>query len=519
MAREYESVERAAGRKRDESLLRRFAGDLDDAARRFADETEAEPDDDDADAVRLLTVHQAKGLEFRAVFVAGMSEGSFPLPIPSGPLVRPAELAPLLRRITSAPLPWPESREEHLREERRLAYVAATRARDRLFFTRAARTHDDVAESPFFAALRAALPAEAALDNPYGRSDGGGDPSKPDALTRQEIEFWLRRRVTSAANRDDLARRIGAWNASLPADRRLDADYVTGARRFERANDRAVALPDSLRLSATSLRDWLACPRRFFYGHLLDVETEETFSASFGSFVHEVLEAFHRRHASLSPGERAAYEKEILEIAEERFVESREAFPTEMEARAALAIARDILPDYVADEVGRALGRTTLWVEERLAFDLDGHAIEAKIDRVDRVADGYEIIDYKTSAAALMEVGLRRMFLPEGDKPPSNFQLPLYWLALEKSKGVKAAALVVHYVRARTSEGKPKRARLAIRPERDKKGLSFEDLEAAARAIRSTIGEIRRGVFEPKPVDPSQCREQCDFYGVCYRQG
>ena len=70
-----------------------------------------------AEAVKLMTVHSAKGLEFPAVFVCGLSEGIFPS-----------------KRTNTR---------EKLEEERRLAYVAFTRARDRLFLSDAAGSNYD----------------------------------------------------------------------------------------------------------------------------------------------------------------------------------------------------------------------------------------------------------------------------------------------------------------------------------------------------------------------------------------
>ncbi|MBO4265112.1 MAG: UvrD-helicase domain-containing protein [Clostridia bacterium] len=65
---------------------------------------------EDANAVTMMTIHSAKGLEFPVVFVPGMEEGLFP-------------------NMQSAMMP------DELEEERRLAYVAITRARQRLFLT------------------------------------------------------------------------------------------------------------------------------------------------------------------------------------------------------------------------------------------------------------------------------------------------------------------------------------------------------------------------------------------------
>jgi len=67
-------------------------------------------DPDRFDAVTLMTVHAAKGLEFKTVFIVGMEEGLFP-------------------HIQSM------ENLEQLEEERRLCYVAVTRAMERLFIT------------------------------------------------------------------------------------------------------------------------------------------------------------------------------------------------------------------------------------------------------------------------------------------------------------------------------------------------------------------------------------------------
>jgi len=71
------------------------------------------PDEDDQGVVTLMTLHTAKGLEFPVVFLTGMEDGAFPH---LRSLQEPKELA----------------------EERRLAYVGLTRAKERLYLTRAA---------------------------------------------------------------------------------------------------------------------------------------------------------------------------------------------------------------------------------------------------------------------------------------------------------------------------------------------------------------------------------------------
>jgi DNA helicase II / ATP-dependent DNA helicase PcrA len=79
------------------------------------------------DAIQVMTIHQAKGLEFEAVFVPGLVEGRLPQSGRSPRFELPAAvLEPLVR-----------GREDVVAEERRLLYVAMTRARERLYLTRA----------------------------------------------------------------------------------------------------------------------------------------------------------------------------------------------------------------------------------------------------------------------------------------------------------------------------------------------------------------------------------------------
>jgi superfamily I DNA/RNA helicase len=96
---------------------------------------EADALDPRADAVTLLTMHAAKGLEFSVVFVAGCERGLVPLWLPGSDLAGP-----------------------DLAEERRLLFVAMTRARTHLFLTYAARrrkhaTVADTGPSPFLASI------------------------------------------------------------------------------------------------------------------------------------------------------------------------------------------------------------------------------------------------------------------------------------------------------------------------------------------------------------------------------
>ena len=102
------------------------------------------------DAIQVMTIHQSKGLEFEAVFVPGLVEGRLPQ---SGRSPR-FELPPLVLE------PLVRGREDVVAEERRLLYVAMTRARQRLYLTRASHYEGGRRwrDSRFLAEVRAAGP-------------------------------------------------------------------------------------------------------------------------------------------------------------------------------------------------------------------------------------------------------------------------------------------------------------------------------------------------------------------------
>src|SRR5271165_7518622 len=118
------------------SCSRRCGADLERFLAEIAVAAETDALDARAEAITLLTLHGAKGLEFDVVFLAGCERGLLPLRLPgSGPLTA-ADAA----------------------EERRLLFVGMTRARDRLLLTCAARrtrhgSPETAGRSPFLAAL------------------------------------------------------------------------------------------------------------------------------------------------------------------------------------------------------------------------------------------------------------------------------------------------------------------------------------------------------------------------------
>jgi superfamily I DNA/RNA helicase len=140
-------------------LARRCGGDVERFLTEISLGAEADALDPRADAVTLLTLHAAKGLEFDVVFIAGCERGLLPLWLPG------AASAPRAgQNGTHAEKAGPRVDPD---EERRLLFVGMTRARTRLFLSCAARRSrpggpSTAGPSPFLAAIDPGLLTQAA---------------------------------------------------------------------------------------------------------------------------------------------------------------------------------------------------------------------------------------------------------------------------------------------------------------------------------------------------------------------
>lgn len=232
-------------------------------------------------AVRLLTAHRSKGLEWRLVVVAHVQDGAWPDLRRRASLLQPD-------RIGDHEIVPPISTRELRAEERRLFYVACTRARERLVVTAVASPDDDGEQPSRFLEELVASPDH--IQSVVGR------PQRPLSLAGLVAE--LRRTVADPAAtpalRDAAAQRLARLAGETVGRRPLVPAADPGTWWGTLAPTRsATAIREAGRpvpISASVLDSIAACPTRWFLEKEAGGVARSHQSANLGQLVHALAE-------------------------------------------------------------------------------------------------------------------------------------------------------------------------------------------------------------------------------------
>ena len=442
------------------------------------------------DAVQVMTVHKAKGLEFPAVFVADVSERQFPLRYQSKKFIVPHDLAKGLKT-------GHDEKELFLQEERRLLYVAMTRAEERLFLTHVRARKGNKTESkpsvflqevefdrnPLVVVRQVAAPAENTLVQ--------AEPRDPIEL-RRERELGLLSRAAAEA------RYTAAFVHLVALERiRLLAEGTDPAS-FDPASYLSAPLPPpetvlpglgrglaglsaGFAFSASSLDCYASCPRKFKYQYLLQIPTRPETYFSLGTAVHAAIEALSKdRQKGV-----ARSRDEAIETLKAFWDPSTYASRKHEEEDWTTAVLQ--LDNYLGWEAANP--NEIVDVERRFSFPFGDQVMRGKIDRIERRADGkLAVVDYKTGKTSNA---------PPRSRLKDEIQLNLYALAIQEEFGELPAEASYLYLR----ETKP----LPYLP-------SEATIGAFSERLSGVVGAILAGEFPA--VKSHDCRF-CDYGEIC----
>ena len=378
----------------------------------------------DNDAVNILTVHSAKGLEFPVVFLVNLVERRFPT-------TERREQIPIPEALIKEILP---KGDYHLEEERRLFYVGMTRAKDKLYLTAA---------------------------NYYGegKREKKVSPFVAEALGELRIKDY----------------------ALKAKDNQLSIFDFKPLSEIQNSKFKIQNLPITY-LSYSQIDTFNTCPLQYKYRYVLRIPTPPSAALSFGDTIHQTMRDFYQRAIA---GQNPTKE-DLLKILEENW--SPLGYPSKAHEEKYKKEGKKILSEFYDKSYNPQL--LPLALEQVFSIKISPTLkIGGRIDRIDKVATGIEIIDYKTGKS------------PTKKEIEKDLQMTVYAMA--------AVDGTLTYMGILERAPKPEEVKVSFYFFDSQEKISTyrrqEDFETVKQELIKKAEEISQSDFSPTPG------KHCDF--------
>ncbi|MDQ3985580.1 MAG: ATP-dependent helicase, partial [Actinomycetota bacterium] len=417
--------------------------------------------------VNVVSFHGAKGKEWSVVAVAGVIEGS----IPKG------------RRATGLFDPYFLDETDAIRrarknemEDRRVFYVAVTRATQRCILTTSPGPSRRGEPSRFIEELDGAVPEVESVSE-----------DRPP-LTFGEAAARYRRLIANADASP--GERIAALSA-IARVCRLDPECVSArpeewwwrwewtdgelSIRAQQADDEEDLPLDKLRTSYSRISTYDNCGLQYLFAVVLGLDPEASHNMAFGSWIHKVFEEAETGKVTNRAAMFARFEELFDEI----------VFPNKAIARQFHRDGEVMLDRYIRFlRPGKAAQ-----VEKSFKVDFEGHKLTGRIDRIDKIGKNVVISDYKTSSQAI-----------GWDEARESLQLAIYYLAAKHDSEIadlgEPSSMQLIYPKPPLAKG-----------EVQKRCQKPEEAEVALQRLPELIEGVLNEDFRPNPeADCTWCR-------------
>jgi DNA helicase-2/ATP-dependent DNA helicase PcrA len=383
-------------------------------------------DDSPGDAVQLMTVHGAKGLEFPHVFLLHVNSNAFPA----------RNRSPLFEfpdRLMKEELPEGDF---HIQEERRLFYVALTRAEDRLTITTVTEKKGKV---PVFVEDIVMDPMVKRKDvlqlAPKRRADRVAKTPSGDVVTPELFP--------ASEEPPKIFTRIAKW-----------------AEEFYPPS------PEPLKLSASAVENYRKCPQQYLFSYLWSLKEGPRAALSFGSVIHTTIKRFVDQ---LKKGVKLPFD-EVQRIYETEW--SSAGYEDDYQEE---EYKKDGLEQLRVFHAGMIQAPPEI-LEQEKAFELpleNDVILTGRLDQVNSLGGfNVEIVDYKTGK-------------PRKDADARKaLQLSIYALAAREIFEWNPVRLVFHYLQNNQMQVTTRDAK---------------QIDEAERIIQETAADIRAREFKACP--------------------
>ena len=450
-----------------------------------ADEEEAEINDT-RDAVNLMTVHAAKGLEWPFVFVVSMSSARFPSS-------RKSDAIPFPDDLVSETAPQGDF---HIQEERRLAYVAFTRAKRQLYLSCVEKKGKKASVFIQEVSSNAATVVEKII--PEVSFNAEIEPASMFLIAERDI----RRYLTKILDTTEDIKTIQPYLVILSAIRKVGKDpnaiqqlqselkgEIDSAlqesiediieKQFVISSVTASASSEPIYMSYSRMSAYEDCPLSYKFSYELKIQSKSKPYFSFGNTVHLSLNSFFEE---IKSGKEPTLD-DLKNTYQDNWKSEGYVLPSQEAGyrRDGESFLERFYKRYLSEKV------IPLHLEWKFTLPIGNHFVTGYVDRIDPLGDGTcSILDYKTGKSRKQK------------DVDADMQLTMYALAVQEILGLKAQTLSLYFLNS---------------DEIISTTRTDEQIEALKDHIISVAESICARNFEAK-YDAYKCG-RCDYGGIC----
>ncbi len=437
--------------------------------------------------VRLMTAHAAKGLEFPFVIVVGLSETRFPQKAKSPRFEFPQELSKEIKPPADA----------HFQEERRLLYVAITRASRRLFLSGIeqprlglSRFVNEIIASaaPHIYGLKTEAPPPKIDEFQH---EDSVEMEKPNSTSSLSETIAMLEKADDRFLGDGIVllleklwrARAGAGLADDPEEfRQVVLQSIARCRLEPSSPYRAFETQSRPKLSYTDLKTYERCPLQYKFKKIYKIPEKILPYLHLGDAIHRTL--FEAMAVSKNSKSIRFEDLEKSFLLKWQGYRSSDRAWMESLKNAGLLMLKNFV------DVEKTRETVPLDLEKRFKLEMENCQLTGQIDRIDTDEKGeLYLIDYKTGKIGATD----KSFEADDD------QLAIYALACAEIYGGKSPKSASLYFLAENRE--------------ISQTLSAKRIDRVKSKVLDTAAKIAAGEFPPKP-NSYECG-RCSYKNIC----
>lgn len=448
-----------------------------------------------SDSIMVTTIHKSKGQEFPIVFVVDVAAKKLPLVFREKKFYCPSELARGLKFKDM------DESELYTQEERRLLYVAMTRAQYYLFLAYAEIYGDRVTKAkPSKFLLELDFENNSLVNMVSHDTEGAVSTLVTDSNVEQikaeyqilasklvdemQLKAAIEKIVELAAILHyQKGKSLSEFNKEeLLSNLSYDVKKLESELKQEKIS---LIDKDKIHFSASALKTYQDCPLKYKFSYVMKVPSSPKTYFDLGSSVHSVVEILTKKQ--IADLNYIPTKDEAMKLLDRYWVSSSyQNVTTENEDKASAEKMIDFFIKWVTEQ--KMSGNTPIAAEQEFEIDLAGKKLLGFIDRIEKTLTGeYEVYDYKTGKSEL-----------NGSTIKKDIQVNAYSIGIQKKLGKLPISVSLLYLR--------KEKRLPYQ-------VTAESVDMVKQEMITLTDGILSERFPPTP-DYFTCK-YCDYQSIC----